>query len=68
MTPSTWWLLAVFVAVAGYELGAAMTHTYPTISEDVWSWPVWALVLIVAGLAVLIPHFILGWRKRHPPS
>lgn len=66
MTPSRWWLLAVFASVAGYELGAAVTNRYPTISEDVWSWPLWALVLIVVGLAFLIYHFIRGWKRKHP--
>lgn len=60
-----WLLLLIISSLATWEINAAITNHYLTISELVWNSPLIWFLLIEIGLIVLVVHFALGWIKKH---
>lgn len=58
-----WLLVGGLVALAAYELIAAITHRWLTISQRIWrlqqAYP-WLKYLVLASLLVLAWHFYSG--------
>jgi uncharacterized membrane protein YedE/YeeE len=60
-----WWLAAFLTALAVYELVAAFSNVYPTISETVAGLPLAWVIGIAIGLVVLAVHFVRMWQRRN---
>jgi hypothetical protein len=64
MTGAEWVLAVLAAAIVAYELVAAVTNVYPTITETVATFPLGWVLVLAAIFAWLPVHFTRAWRRR----